>query len=1180
MAAVANGFLHNPPSGRSSTSSSPTSPSFHSAHAAIQRLVPGRPSTPASGAQVAGTVQLEPPPGLSYLDFVRQWSDAHVALWLQGCKCGHQADIFSENDIRGDVVLDLDHATLKEMGIVSVGERARIVNAVKQLRTKCHASKLITPGPPRVTLTNSNQAPAQDVVFPEAGLARSNSKRGAGGARPPPLTLKPSARSDVELVRTSGNTPRPAVSTPSTANHTPVQTSRPFLPPLPPVPRTNPPPPPSSNRSTSSQTQQQRPSNLGLPSQPAPGRARTPTPEPGPPPAYTTQPLPPAPTPTPATPSHGWSRDGGYGLPPNPGAYRTSSPHQASSQPRPSQQQRPAGAPGHQKTSSLSRSAAAAGHPYAMPTLEPPSFKANDLSPIAESFMSPSGRTPSTLAPPSSVLGRPTTPLNQSNPGIDELRRKTLKVYLEDGGSNNYRIINVHDCERGIDVLERVLKKFTKYLDGDQDITTEGGLVLDGYGAFYDDSISDGKPLTDTQLLYVTHADPDSPERELGLRLRLVQQQRYDRYAGEHLRTSSSQTSLQTSAEIKKMNRASSISILSSLGVPNPERTLLSADTSASPTRSPGSPTRTNKPGKLRNFFGQRPPSELITTHLAEFFPYTEPKVLERTHRHSMLRQSTISSKRDSRFRRDSSSTTWLPPPSSRFSTSTLGSRSRASMETMPRGSSPPPLPEKPSPAHSPDAGYGSPSRMSFRTGDGEMVDVKVEEVADEPSSQQLLPPVPISEPLAFPSLDRRASTASRMSYLSELRAKRDTSDTASMLTVDEITQEVESRRASWIGQSSSAGEETEEEDDEEEEEEAASEEATLLDEAVAGPSGGASFRRKPSVGLTGGAKPPAPPALQVDDEDDDEDEDEDDDDEEETVEGGEMSAAPGQNIAKWIRGALIGSGSFGSVYLGMNKFTGMLMAVKQVELPSGSSHNEERKKSMLTALEREIDLLKDLQHENIVQYLDSSMDDQYLNIFLEYVPGGSVAALLNNYGAFEEALVRNFVRQILQGLNYLHEREIIHRDIKGANILVDNKGGIKISDFGISKKVADNILKNSNRPSLQGSVFWMAPEVVKQTSYTRKADIWSLGCLVVEMFTGQHPYPKLNQMQAIFKIGQSAKPATPDDISSDAEDFLNQTFEIDYQARPSAAELLTHSWIINDPANPAGKKAAKDAST
>ncbi|KAL1408409.1 ATP binding [Vanrija albida] len=225
----------------------------------------------------------------------------------------------------------------------------------------------------------------------------------------------------------------------------------------------------------------------------------------------------------------------------------------------------------------------------------------------------------------------------------------------------------------------------------------------------------------------------------------------------------------------------------------------------------------------------------------------------------------------------------------------------------------------------------------------------------------------------------------------------------------------------------------------------------------------------------------------------------------------------------KWIKGALIGAGSFGSVYLGMDSQSGLLMAVKQVELPSSSGdiRNEERRRNMVQALEREIDILKELQHENIVTYLDSATDnDRHLNIFLEYVPGGSVAALLNNYGAFEEALVRNFSRQILTGLNYLHERGIIHRDIKGANILVDNKGGIKISDFGISKKAENNLMGiRGNRPSLQGSVFWMAPEAMRQTIYTSKADIWSVGCLVVEMLTGTHPWAELSQMQAIYKF-------------------------------------------------------------
>lgn len=303
-----------------------------------------------------------------------------------------------------------------------------------------------------------------------------------------------------------------------------------------------------------------------------------------------------------------------------------------------------------------------------------------------------------------------------------------------------------------------------------------------------------------------------------------------------------------------------------------------------------------------------------------------------------------------------------------------------------------------------------------------------------------------------------------------------------------------------------------------------------------------------------------------------------------------------------WLKGARIGSGSFGSVYLGMNAQTGELMAVKQVAIQqqpaalkspavavSNKNNPNERDplsikrknesnlfKKMVESLQHEMNLLKELHHENIVTYYGSSQENGNLNIFLEYVPGGSVSSMLNNYGPFEESLIINFTRQILIGVAYLHKKNIIHRDIKGANILIDMRGRVKITDFGISKKLSplnnnddgndddDNPMgkKQNKRASLQGSVYWMAPEVVKQTATTAKADIWSTGCVVIEMFTGRHPYPDFSQMQALFKIGTDKCPEIPSWATLKAQDFLKHTFEIDYQKRPSAIDLLQHTWL------------------
>lgn len=160
--------------------------------------------------------------------------------------------------------------------------------------------------------------------------------------------------------------------------------------------------------------------------------------------------------------------------------------------------------------------------------------------------------------------------------------------------------------------------------------------------------------------------------------------------------------------------------------------------------------------------------------------------------------------------------------------------------------------------------------------------------------------------------------------------------------------------------------------------------------------------------------------------------------------------AKPQQPI-RWQLGGLIGEGGFGKVYMGMNLDTGEIMAVKQVVLAENALN-----KQQVDALQREIDVMHELHHENIVQYIGSEFKDNKLNIFLEYQPGGSIAALVQRFQRLNEKIIRSFTKQILTGLDYLHGHGIAHRDIKGANILVDLTGRVKLADFGASKKLAD----------------------------------------------------------------------------------------------------------------------------
>ncbi|KAG6900863.1 hypothetical protein C0993_009981 [Termitomyces sp. T159_Od127] len=1111
--------------------------SFINLNHAVRGQNPPFPTTPTS----AGL--LEAPAGLQYIDFIRTWTDSHVSRWLSEIKCASHAQTFKANDIRGDVLLELDQQTLKEMGVASIGDRLRIVNAVKALRLRSSSRFPATPQTAKSRSESGNEArttPPRDKGNSDRTDVLSNRLANRSG-RPTPLRLNQNTgRSDLpRLEPESANRPNPShsirplpqpnqpIATPNSA-HIPAA-GRPNLPPLPPLPQGKPPPPPVrqsarapgtgglSGRRTP--TQDPPPYGATLPQSrdlltPSPATSRPSylpaDPRPGnpggnkPPPPRSTSPLPP-----------GRSRPGPTG---------NSGPHL----PRYVVQRLKVGTNPTNKTPSRP-SPGTNPHPYA--NVQPGPTPQNNLSPISETFVSNSGNpsNPSlAYAVGRGAFNCSNTP--QGTVPLETLRRKLVKFVLPDEGLTS--TIDAATCAGGVEVLEKALKKFGKGgsrstdSDGNYLPPEDGGLSIDGWAVYLGNGegkeSSSGPPLTEAELLAICHASPDHRSREHGLIVRrLPLANRYDDRGAMFGSTS------------RATKRASSISILSGLGVRDPERAL----DPPSPTSAALNPTAAHhaarRPSRLRNFFGQRPPSELITNHLTEFFPAIEKRVLERTARHSsMMRSSILSSKRDSVMS--------IAPGSSRFSSSTQGSvgsppRRSISSSRSTIDSIAPPLTSKPgSIGDSEENQSGEIPRMSLSTDDGRSIDIHPQETTPNiPTTlpPQLLPPIPFPTESFSDSFDeitgrrlsRTASNASkRMSYMTELRSKRDRSDTASLMTVDEITAEVESRRASMqVDPGSDTDDWTRVDPD-------GLESDTLADEDL--------------------PKEVTPAGDEADEDEDDE--------------GPEAMTSQGGN--KWIKGALIGAGSFGKVYLGMDASTGLLMAVKQVELPTGSAPNQERKKSMLSALEREIELLKNLQHANIVQYLYSSIDDEYLNIFLEYVPGGSVTALIRNYGAFEEPLVKNFVRQILEGLNYLHERDIIHRDIKGANILVDNKGGIKISDFGISKKVDDNLLTGNrvNRPSLQGSVFWMAPEVVKQSAHTQKADIWSVGCLIVEMLTGEHPWAQLTQMQAIFKIGSSAKPTIPSDISAEAQSFLRLTFELDHEARPAAAELLQHPWI------------------
>ncbi|KAM6251389.1 serine/threonine-protein kinase 10 isoform 1-T1 [Porphyrio hochstetteri] len=253
-----------------------------------------------------------------------------------------------------------------------------------------------------------------------------------------------------------------------------------------------------------------------------------------------------------------------------------------------------------------------------------------------------------------------------------------------------------------------------------------------------------------------------------------------------------------------------------------------------------------------------------------------------------------------------------------------------------------------------------------------------------------------------------------------------------------------------------------------------------------------------------------------------------------------------------------LGDGAFGKVYKAKNKETGALAAAKVIETKS----EDELEDYMV-----EIEILATCDHRHIVKLLGAFYWDGKLWIMIEFCPGGAVdAVMLELDRGLTEPQIQVICRQMLEALHYLHNKKIIHRDLKAGNVLLTQDGDIKLADFGVSAK---NIKTLQKRDSFIGTPYWMAPEVVmcetmKDTPYDYKADIWSLGITLIEMAQIEPPHHELNPMRVLLKIAKSDPPtlSCPSKWSLEFKDFLKTALDKNPETRPSAAQLLEHPFV------------------